>query len=86
MTDLDRLHTLVSDYGKGYDYVVFREDDAVYMFDMNKAAGIPAVFNDSELESTVAHLVGFGKLVRIVCSVNSAGSYTLPEDIVDEDY
>ena len=87
MSDLETLQMLASMYGKGCDYVMFREGGIVYVFNMSKAVGVPAIIMGDDLEKVVSQLLSFGNEVRVVFSVDGDGGYVLPfEEGCDEDY
>ncbi len=89
--ELKYLQELAGIYGKGFDYVMFREGDIAYIFDLNKMPCVPGIVHNDSIMKVVSELARFSKSVRMVSRRDNDGHWSLPGleetcDLVDEIY
>lgn len=79
----NEMRRLVSYYGQGYDYVIFRDGNSLFLCCSDISLGLSVSTTDAgEFEQIVRALFGDNKTVRVVLYTNEAGEYALPD--IDE--
>lgn len=89
--ELRYLQELASVYGKGVDYVMFREGDIAYVFDLNKMPCVPGIVHHDSIKKVIGELTKFGKSVRMIGAHDEHGNWALPDlkdagELYDEIY